>query len=248
MPAQAIRVWFSITVGLSLMLAATFDAAARDSTGGDRPANAATQSIHDEAMRVLGNIQLTEYRHDTEINEQKGEYYCDCSAFVGYVLNRTVSKDDSKGPFHDGRKKPLAMDYEKYFASLSGHTSDNGRWQQITRVADAKPGDVIAWRHEVPKPGNTGHVVIVDVAPVVEKDGLVRVGVIDSTTLPSADLAGGKGKTGVGRRTMWFTTDKLGRPAGYVRGSRSSKPKVEEISIGRALPVATKRLMSRRAA
>jgi hypothetical protein len=242
------RVLRSVSIGFTLLLAATFHAAAKESAGGDRPANAATQSIHDEAMRVLGNIQLTEYRHDTKINEQMGEYYCDCSAFVGYVLNRTVSKDDTKGPFHDGRKKPLARDYEKYFAALSGATSDNGRWQQVVRVADAKPGDVIAWRHKVPKPNNTGHVVIVDVAPVVEKDGLVRVGVIDSTTLSSVDLAGGKGKTGVGRRTMWFTVDKDGRPAGYVRGSRTSKPTVEDISIGRALPAAAKRVATRRAA
>ena len=110
---------------------------------------------------------------------------------------------------------------------------------------------MIAWRHEVPKPGNTGHVVIVDQKPVVEPDGLVRMGVIDSTTLPSSDITKEKGKSGIGRRTMWFKVDSDGRAVGYVRGSRTSKPKVESISIGRALPstaAAEKHAKARRAA
>src|SRR5215211_1263654 len=82
---------------------------ARDLSKGDGPANSATRSVHEEAVRILGSIQLTEYRHTTDIDEKKGAYYCDCSGFVGYVLNRTVAKDDGKGPFHDGRKRPLAM-------------------------------------------------------------------------------------------------------------------------------------------
>jgi hypothetical protein len=140
------------------------------------------------------------------------------------------------------------MDYEKEFAKAPEKADGKGGWQQIVRLMDARPGDVIAWRHEKPKPGNTGHVVIVDLVPVVEKDGLVRVGVIDSTTLPSTDITGDKGKNGIGRRTMWFTVDREGQARGYVRGSRSVKPKVEEISIGRALPASQKRSGARRAA
>jgi hypothetical protein len=199
-------------------------------------------------MRVLNSIKLTEYRHKTDIDEKKGAYYCDCSGFVGYVLNRTVAKDDGKGPFHDGRKRPLARDYEKGFAKAPEKADGKGGWQQVVRLTDARPGDVIAWRHEKPKPNNTGHVVIVDQTPVVEKDGLIRVVVIDSTTLPSSDLAGGKGKSGIGRRTMWFMVGKDGEPHGYVRGSRTAKPKVEAISVGRALPASGKSTVARRAA
>src|SRR5262249_55219831 len=86
------------------------------------------------------------------------------------------------------------------------------------------------------KPGNTGHVVIVDQTPVMEKDGLVRVVVIDSTTKPQVDDTRPKGSSGIGRGTMWFTVDKEGRPEGYVRGSRTAKPTIEAISIGRVLP------------
>ena len=213
----------------------------------DGPANAAAQSVHDEAMRIVESTKLTEYRHNTDINEDKGSYYCDCSGFVGYVLNRTAAKETGKGPFGDGRKRPLAMDYEKGFAKAPTTANSDGGWQQVARLADARPGDVIAWRHEKPKPGNTGHVVIVDKRPVVEEDGLVRVEIIDSTTLPSSDLKG-KGKSGVGRRTMWFTIDKEGHATASIRGSRTAKPKVEAISIGRPLPTEAKRAAARPAA
>lgn len=214
----------------------------------EEAANPAAQKVYDEAIRILTSVKSTEYRHRTNIDEKKGAYYCDCSGFVGYVLSRTVMDDGRKGPLADGQRRPTAMEYEKFFEAAPAKPGGDGRWQQITRVADARPGDVVAWRHEVPKPGNTGHVVIVDQSPVVERDGLVRVTVVDSTTLPSADISGDKGKTGIGRRTMWFTVDDKGRPVGYVRGSRSAKPKVEAISIGRALPVSQKRVVVGRAA
>jgi hypothetical protein len=211
-------------------------------------ANIETRGIHDEAMRILGSIKSTEYRHKTEIDETKGAYYCDCSGFVGYVLNRTVTNDGRKGPLANGKSRPLAMDYEKFFAAAPSKAGGDGRWQRIERITDVRPGDVIAWRHEVPKPGNTGHVVFVDQIAVVEKDGLVRVVVIDSTTLPSPDVTKDKGKTGIGRRTMWFKADKDGVPIAYVRGTRTSKAKAEAISIGRALPTKTKVSSVRRAA
>jgi hypothetical protein len=214
----------------------------------DGPANTAARQIHDEAYRILTAIKLTEYRHDTDIDEKAGTYYCDCSGFVGYVLNRTVSKDDPRGPLGDKKRRPLAMDYETAFEAAPAKSVGAARWQKVVRVTDARPGDVIAWRHEVPKPGNTGHVVIVDSAPVVEKDGLVRVVVIDSTTLSWIDESGAKRGSGVGRRTMWFKVDGDGHAVGYVRGSRTAKPKIEAIAIGRAMAAKEPRPTARRAA
>jgi hypothetical protein len=202
----------------------------------DRAANAAAQSVHDEATRILESIKRTEYKHRTEIDEEKGVYLCDCSGLVGYVLNRTVGKEDGSGALGDGRKRPLAMDYEKFFAAASAESNEKSRWQRVERLADARPGDIIAWRHEKPRPGNTGHVVIVDQAPVVEKDGLVRVVVIDSTTRPQVDDTRPDGTSGVGRGSMWFVVDKEGRAVAHLRGARDAEPRKEAISIGRALP------------
>jgi hypothetical protein len=212
-----------------------------------RAANAAAQSVHDEAVRILEGIKRTEYKHRTEIDEEKGVYLCDCSGLVGYVLNRTVGKEDGSGALGDGRKRPRAMDYEKFFAATSAEPSEKSRWQRVERLADARPGDVIAWRHEKPRPGNTGHVVLVDQAPVEEEDGLVRLVYIDSTTLQQDGDSRPDGVTGVGRGTMWFVVDEWGRAVAHVRGSRDAEPRKEAISIGRALPFKAKPA-SRRAA
>jgi hypothetical protein len=211
---------------------------AKDIATGDGPANAAARGVHEEAVRILNSIQSTVYQHATEIDEDAGSYRCDCSGFVGYVLNRTVAKEDQLGPLATKKNRPLAMDYEKFFAAAPTKAEGEGRWQQVVRLADARPGDVIAWRHEKPKPGNTGHVVIVDQSPVVEEDGLVRVVIIDSTTKPQVDDTRAKGTSGVGRGTMWFVVDDEGRATAHIRSSRTAKPKSEAISIGRAVPAA----------
>jgi len=229
---------FAVALGISLVICGRSAAVAKDVPRADRAANPASRGIHEEAVRILDSIQKTKYEHRTQINEEKGEYYCDCSGLVGYVLNRTVGQDGT-GALGDGRKRPLAMDYEKFFAAAPTKRSKDkaARWQRIERLADARPGDVIAWRHEVPKPGNTGHVIIVHERPVLEDDGLVRVVYIDSTTLQQSDDSRPDGVTGVGRGTMWFHIDGEGRPVSHIRGERKAEPKKEAISIGRPLPV-----------
>jgi hypothetical protein len=227
-------------VGLVLAALVSGNLFAEDLPKSERPANAASGQVIDEAMRILTSMKATEYKHKTDIDEEKGAYYCDCSGFVGYVLNRTVAKDDGKGPFGDGKKRPLAMDYEKRFAAAPVKADGDSNWQRIEKLVDARPGDIIAWRHEVPKPGNTGHVVVVAEAPKVEEDGLVRVVNIDSTSKPQAEDTRAKGTSGIGRCTMWFKVDSDGRPIAHVRGARKSEPKSEAISIGRPLPVQPK--------
>src|SRR5262245_30053904 len=102
--------------GVALIALACRELAAREIPRADRPANAASRGVHDEAVRILEGIRTTKYQHKTDIDEEKGNYLCDCSGFVGYVLNRTVGKDGG-GALGDGRKRPLAMDYEKFFAA-----------------------------------------------------------------------------------------------------------------------------------
>jgi hypothetical protein len=241
------KVALALSVFVLLLVPDSF-CVAKESPKSDGPANAASKSVYDEAMRILSGIQATKYVHVTDIDEKEGRYYCDCSGFVGYVLNRTVANDDHKGPLHNGDRRPVAAEFERGFEAAPTKPERSALWQQVVRVEDARPGDVIAWRLEVPKPNDTGHVIIVAERPEVEKDGLVKVRAIDSTVLPSADITSDKGKTGIGRRTMWFTVDKDGRPTGYIRGSRSAKPKTDAISIGRALPADGKTSTKRRAA
>jgi hypothetical protein len=166
------NIWKQLVLcaGAALTISACNELQAKAAGRAERPANPAARSVHEEATRILNSIRTTKYKHTTEIDEQKGVYLCDCSGFVGYVLNRSVGEDGT-GALGDGRKRPLAMDYEKFFAAapLKTGKQNSARWQRIERLADARPGDVIAWRHEVPKPGNTGHVVIVDKRPSVRR-------------------------------------------------------------------------------
>jgi hypothetical protein len=245
------RRMFSISAAIitfTLSLANKCDLIAKQSLNSDGPANAASKSVYDEAMRILISIQSTKYEHKTNIDESKGQYYCDCSGFVGYVLNRTVSKDDRSGPLHNGDRRPVAAEFERHFENAPSKSGRSVLWQQVVRLEDARPGDVIAWRLAVPKPNDTGHVVIVAERPVVESDGIVKVLVIDSTVLPSTDITTDKGRTGIGRRTMWFTVDNDGRPNAYIRGSRTATPKTDAIAIGRALPADGKAATKRHAA
>ena len=222
---------------------------ARGVSKSDAPANAATAQVSKETERILNSIKTTQYKHDTQIDEKKGVYLCDCSGFVGYVLKQTVAKDDpKKGPLGDGNGRPTASQFEKAFAKAPTKADGSSRWQHVVRLADARPGDVIAWRHEKPMPGNTGHVVFVAERPVLESDGLVKVVIVDSTTKPMVDDTRAAGTSGIGRCTMWFTIDDEGRPHAHIRGSRKATPKVESISIGRALPAAKKLSAGRRAA
>src|SRR4051812_3387887 len=98
---------------------------ARGASRNEVPGNSAGRMVHSEAVRILNGIKLTEYRHETQIDEKKGEYYCDCSGFVGYVLNQTVAKDDPKGPLGDKKRRPLAMNYERAFEAAP-ETAANG--------------------------------------------------------------------------------------------------------------------------
>jgi hypothetical protein len=228
------RPWFVFPVAIAACCTTLH---ARDVAKTDGPANAASEQVFDEATRILNGIKVTKYKHETDIDEAKGVYYCDCSGFVGYVLKQTVAKDDPQGPLSNGKKRPTAMEFEKAFAASPAKAEDGGHWQKVERLMDARPGDVIAWRHEVPKPGNTGHVVIVGERPTTDDDGLVRVVVIDSTTKPQVDDTRAAGTSGIGRGSMWFKVDDSGKAVSYLRGSKKAEPKSEAISIGRALPV-----------
>ena len=75
-------IWRCVTPGraggcrvccLLLVLLVSSGLRARELPKGDGPVNAATRSVHDEAVRILNSIQLTEYRHKTDIDETKGD-------------------------------------------------------------------------------------------------------------------------------------------------------------------------------
>ncbi|MCW3843863.1 LamG domain-containing protein [Micromonospora yasonensis] len=81
-----------------------------------------------------------------------------CSSFLTWVLKRScpwATNDYFRTWFAD--TVPEAADYQQAFAAGSG----GPRFQRISRVADLRPGDLIAVNYNGSDPANTGHIVMV---------------------------------------------------------------------------------------
>jgi hypothetical protein len=101
------------------------------------------------------------------------------------------------------------------------------------RVDDLRPGDLIAIAYP-PGTADTGHVMLVDAAPVPADgppvaDGLTawRIEVIDATATPHGSddsRAGPPPRTGVGRGAVRLYAEAGGEPGGYTWSTRARSP------------------------
>lgn len=189
------------SLSLGVLLLASVAQAQRVPTG---PVRVLTALENVEARYVSGR-----YAHSTRINEPQGLYEWDCSAMVGWFLRRATPQAFASL----GRPRPLAVDFYRAIAAAPVASPRRG-WLQVPRIADARPGDVLAW----PRPRwfrsrNTGHVAFVVGVPRPVVGGyLVRIA--DATSLAHQDDTR-RGRTGLGRGTILVTTDALGRGTGY---------------------------------
>jgi len=196
---------------------------------------AASKRIVAAATRILDNLRITEYTHTTAVDEAAGTYRLDCSGLAFFLLRRAAPRSLAQVPVEKGRGRPRAVTFHTAFSEAPTQRGKS-RWQRITSIFDAEPGDFIAWRLPVvPEGGSTGHVVMVMKKPVKQKDGTARVVVLDSSKDRHARDSRAKGTTGVGVGTMWFAVDQDGRPTSYYWSSRRRRPKAYPIAIGRAV-------------
>jgi hypothetical protein len=171
--------------------------------------------------KMLSQMKETAYQGATEINEETGSLKCDCSGLVCYALRDMFPEAylSVRGMEAQARVRPMSITfYETFAAAAAG--KGNGRWQAVEKLMDIKPGDILAWRKDVIEEGeSSGHTAMVAGKPVLEKDGRVRVRVIDSTRGPHSNDTRTETTLGVGSGDMYFTADRDGRPSGfYVRG------------------------------
>lgn len=165
------------------------------------------QQVAAEAEALLLSVQHTAYTHDTYVDSATGTYDMDCSAYVGYVLQRIAPQH--YGTIHNGggAHGPLAVDFYRRFHALPPGGTDG--WRPIQPLADARRGDIVAWELPGAGPGdNTGHVFIVVDNPQILDGGIVAVRVHDSSDVIHYDDTRGQGgdspATGLGSGTIHF--------------------------------------------
>ena len=133
-----------------------------------------------EAM--LEKMDSTLYQARTEIDEKTGSYKCDCSGLVCYLLRSDfpVAYKQLDGIESPWRARPFSVTFYETFVRAGEEKLDG--WSRVRKLMDARPGDVLAGRkRKIQKGVSTGHTMVIASKPMREKDGRVRVRVIDST-------------------------------------------------------------------
>jgi hypothetical protein len=203
---------------------------------------AISEQIGAKSELIVNTLVRTAYKYDENIDPAAGVYECDCNGFVGYVLSVVASVEAALIPIEPGQPRPRAFEYFDFFAALAPAASSG--WQRIEALADARRGDILAWRSTTIEPGmDTGHVVVIAETPVPDISGaFYLVSVYDSAAQAHFDdtrapggVASAKGSTGVGFGVIHIRTDGAGRALAYVfappsTGQFSYRP----IAIGRA--------------
>jgi DTW domain-containing protein YfiP len=114
--------------------------------------------------------------------------HCDCSGLVNLLCDHLAV------PKPYALKQPRAV---HYFAILQEIGSSN--------ISQIKPWNLLAWRKEnVPKSGDSGHVLLVVGEPIKVEENVYRLEVVDST----------KFEKGLARREIRLHTNALGRVIG----------------------------------
>jgi len=217
LPAAAASIgWLSFLLGsealithaLAQSLRPMLDAAA-DNPLADRVAA--------EARHILATVRHTGYQHHSHIDPTTGTYDCDCSEFVGFILEKLAPANYRLIPKEPNHIRPRAFKYCDYFRSLP---DDAPGWHPIHKITSVRPGDVIAWRApDIVRDEDTGHVMIAAAPAEPRGAGLFTVRVFDSSMLPHVNDTRGDNKSsyrsGVGEGGIVFHVDSSDRPIAF---------------------------------
>lgn len=177
-----------------------------DGSGG--VAHAAESPVIAQLRRIDASLRTSRYRHATRVDVARGRYEFDCSGMVNWVLARSAPV--AWRTMSARARRPRARDYRRVLSGLSRGSRARG-WEPVLRVADARPGDVVAWESGEPwSMGNTGHVVIVVERPeaYVWPRDTYRVRIADSTGFGhSDDTRLADGRTGFGYGSILLVVD-----------------------------------------
>ena len=196
------------------------------------------EQIAAQAEYIVNNHTETQYTHAEHIVVATGVYDCDCSEFVGFVLEQIAPDHYAPIAATAPPPRPLAFDYFTFFSNLTPVSA--GGWSRIDALRDALRGDIIAWRApEIEPRQNTGHCFFVAETPVVDDSGSFAVRAYDSAAAPHFDDTRAPGETGVGTGFINFKVDGEGRPLAFQFGPAPDTDSFVswEIAIGRVEPL-----------
>jgi len=231
------RVWLTAILLACVALPAGTSTAAETRSRARRSKTPPVQTVANELHRILANLKHTKYSHPTRVDEEAGSYELDCSGLACYMLQRVLPDHYRNVTIPKGQSRATARNFHDYFAGSPATPRGKDGWRRIERMADVRPGDILAWRATKPKSGSTGHVVIIDSRPLLTRDGQVCVAVVDSTSTGHGNDTRAKGQTGIGRGLMWFVVDAEGHPTGYRWSRADGSLRTRSIAIGRAVPI-----------
>ena len=134
------------------------------------------QKIDAKAQEVLTQIKTTSYSHKSVIDAANGSFATDSSGLLDYVLQSVSQPLLSEIKPSGKESRPFAQDYFTAFHAspttkpTAELTANGVGWERINKVADARPGDVIAWKATSSHDGGPemGHVLIIDEQPKLE--------------------------------------------------------------------------------
>ena len=195
--------------------------------------------LANEAARTLTTVMETQYVHTIHINALKGIYDCDCSGYLEYLIDQTSLKHIQLIRNSTTRKRPLAADFHKFFVAQPTHMDKKvDGWIRVSRLADARRGDIISWSLTNSATRDTGHVVTVANDPVQVDEETLAVNVYDSSFIKHFDdsrIQGTSIHAGIGSGTLHFVVNAAGAPERFQFNETATSHK-RPIAIARMLP------------
>lgn len=184
------------------------------------------------------NLQRGIYQATTQIDLDQGLFQCDCSGMVDWILSGSAPQalKETEAVMKKGHGRPVVATYVATLKKIP-YDKPSAGWQHVQKIADAKPGDIIAWPTPDWYPSEaTGHMGIVVGEPEAVPGGyLIRIA--DSTSYPHGEDTRREG-SGFGYGTILITVDdQTGAGTGQGWTGRHSEATVirTPIYIGRPL-------------
>jgi hypothetical protein len=184
-------------------------------TAAQQNAGVSSAALAQLASSEIATLQETHYTHHGVIDHAAGIYDTDCSGFIDDLLQQIAPDAYGVVPVEHGYTGPRAYIFDRFFAALAS-SDDQPGWTAVTSLADAQPGDILAWELEPLTPdSDTGHVVVIAETPRANADGTYSVPVDDASLIKHADDSRVAGVGGVGSGTISFRVDGAGAPVAF---------------------------------